>query len=109
MRSPRTIIRLVLTSALLLFGMPFAALDAPVVPGGQAGDSAQPIWFSSGLETPAAPETGTSRKAPEASAAVVPGGAAALAGLQSGLVSARGGAVLGVGTPLYLSHCALLC
>ena len=108
MRFSRIIFRLALALTLLLFGMPLAALDAPVAPGSQAGDAAGPTWFSSGRSTPAAPETGA-RKAPEAFAVAVPGGAAVIAGLEPEPVAARDGAVLGVRTPLYLSHCAFLC
>ncbi len=109
MSTPRTVFRLSLALALLLFGMPLGAVEAPAVPSGQAGDAAGPIWFSSGLEVPAAPETGASRKAPECSAAAAPGGAAAIAGPGIGHVAAREDATLGARTPLYLSHCAFLC
>ncbi len=95
--------------ALLLFGMPLGAMGVPAAPDGQAEDAAGPFWFSSGLEAPAAPETGASRKAPEYSAVVAPGDAATVAEAGSGHVAARECAVLGASTPLYLSHCAFLC
>ncbi len=94
--------------ALLLFGMPLGAIDAPVTPDGQAGDAAGPIWFSSGVEAPAAPESGGSRKPPEYSAVAAPGGAASAFSLRSERAALEG-VVLGASTPLYLSHCAFLC
>ncbi len=109
MRTSQTILRLALALALLLFGMPLGALEAPAVAGDQAGEAAGPSWFSSGLETPAAPETGASREAPESSTVVAPGGAATVDGRDSEHVAAAEAAALGAPTPLYLSHCAFLC
>ena len=109
MSTPRTLFRLATALAVLLFGMPLGGLEAPVTPGGEAGDAVGPIWFSNGLEAPAAPETGASRQAPEYSMVASPGGVATVAGLGSAHVATRGSAALGASTPLYLSHCAFLC
>ncbi len=109
MSTPRTWFRLVLALALLLFGMPLGAIDAPVVGGNPAGDAAGPIGFASGLEAPAAPDTRASREAPEVSMVAAPGGGATAASLGSERVAAHDGAELGASTPLYLSHCAFLC
>ncbi len=95
--------------ALLLFGMPAGAIDLPAATGGPAQDAAGPIWFSSGLETPAAPQTGASREAPEVSAVAALGGSAIVLGLEPERIASRATAALGSSTPLYLSHCAFLC
>ncbi len=95
--------------ALLLFGMPVGAACGPVATGGQADGAAGQIWFSSGLETPAAPQTGASREAPEVSAVAAPGGSAIVLGLEPERIASRATAALGSSTPLYLSHCAFLC
>ncbi len=108
MSIPRTIFRLALALALLLFGVPLGAIEAPVAPNDQAG-AAGPIWFSSGLETPAAPESGASREAPECSVAAASGDRAAGAGSRPGHAAAREAAALSARTPLYLSHCVFRC
>ena len=98
--------------ALLLLGMPLGAVDAPGTPAApidQAGGDAGPIWFSSGLNVPAVPETGASRKAPEVSTVATLGGVAVVTGRGSEHVATPVAAALSVGTPLYLSHCAFLC
>lgn len=96
--------------ALLLFGMPLGAADAPVAAGQQSSDDAAgPIWFSSGRSAPAAPESRSSREAPEAGMAAPSVGTLHALGSRSGQVVACRDAASGASTPLYLRHCAFLC
>ncbi len=109
MAIPRTWFPLASILALLLLGLPLGAIEAPAAPSGSANQAAGPIGLASGWDSPAAPGTGASRKAPECFAVVASGAATVVAGLESERWAAREVAALWARTPLYLSHCAFLC
>ena len=107
MSDPRTCLRFGLALAVLLFGLPLGAIEAPVAPSPESGGAAGPVDLAAVWEAPATPDS--ARKAPEHSQVVTLRGATHVTGLSLARGVARQAAALGAGPPLYLSHCAFLC